>query len=174
MMLKSFNIQRGYIWLIILLACISQAFAPAHAFYVSITEIGWKANINHGQLILKIFTDDLEDALYYHYKRRTLLHQSLNEAETVQMLNKYLSSKIQIQCDGQAVNLTYQQGELLPDVVRIRFRIEQKKVPQHISIKHTLLLELFDTQANIVRLDIGGSKKVIKLDKSNQTGEFRF
>lgn len=46
---------------------------PAHKFYVSITKIEYVKEKNSLQIITKIFTDDIEDALQQRYDKNISL-----------------------------------------------------------------------------------------------------
>ena len=147
---------------------------PPHAFYVSIMEIIWEEEDEAGQVHIKIFSDDLEDAIYFRHSKRISVLQSLDNPETIMLITNYLQSCVSINLDGKAVLLNYEKGEVLQDAVTLKFSINKSGLPKEITIQNSILTEIFDTQANIIRFDIAGQKKILKLDKETTQGIQRF
>ena len=147
---------------------------PAHAFYVSIMEISWEQNAQSGQLVFKIFTDDLEDAIYFRHRKRINIQESLEEAETLKLITNYVQSHVSVRLEGRTMPWIFEEAENLQDAVSLVFRIERAQIPEEISVSNSILTELFDTQANIIRFDIAGQKKILKLDKEHTADTQRF
>ena len=159
---------------IFLILNFARSFHPPHAFYVSIMEIKWEKNAEFGQIQFKIFADDLEDAIYFHHRKRISILNSLDNPETTKLMVNYLQSRVSFNLDGRSVPWTFEKGEALQEAVFLNFRIDRSGLPEAITVRNSILTEIFDTQTNIIRFDIAGQKKILKLDKETNQGTQRF
>ena len=147
---------------------------PSHAFYVSIMEISWEENVSNGQILFKIFMDDLGDAIYYQHKKHIAIPQNLNQKETIKLISDYIHSHVSIKLDGELAHWEFEKAEALQDAVFVSFRMVHSGMPNEIYVQNNILTEIFDTQTNIIRFDLAGQKRLLKLDKKNTEGIQRF
>lgn len=148
--------------------------SSAHKFYVSITKIEYVKEKKSLQIITKIFTDDIEDALQQRYDSSLYL-DSQKETEAVdEAVENYLLQKIKIKVNGQPVQLNYIGKEY--DVDMLVAYIEVTEVPElkTIDIENKVLMEIFPEQQNIIHLKTSKSRKSLILDKDEPSGRLKF
>jgi hypothetical protein len=145
-----------------------------HPFYISLTEIRYKADQKSLEIEQKIFWDDLEVALSKDYGQKVNFLQPIDKAELNRMIREYLLAHNQISINGQLVVLEYLGYEIEEDAAW--FYLEAKKVPlpKTVDIKSTLLLEHFEGQQNIVNFYLDKKPKSLILVKGKETGRLRF
>lgn len=145
-----------------------------HPFYISLTEIRYKADQKSLEIEQKIFWDDLEVALSKYYGQKVNFLQAADKAELDRMIREYLLAHNQININGQVVVLEYLGYEIEEDAAW--FYLEAKKVPppRTVGIKSTLLFEHFEGQQNIINFYLDKKPKSLILVKGKETGELRF
>ena len=146
------------------------AFTTAHKYYVSITEIEYVKEQQSVQIISRIFIDDLEKLMRQRFDESITL-SSNNESNKVDFyLEKYLKEKIQIQINGMPVSLNFIGKEYDNDVAICYVEISKVENISEFEIQNTLLLDVFEEQQNVVRLNISGIQKSFILIKENDKG----
>lgn len=145
---------------------------PTHAFYVSITEIEWSEEWGEVHIKVKIFTNDLEDALEKAGMGKLYLN-SEKEMNTAQAgIFQYLNNKMALYIDQEQLPLSYVKRKYLDDACWIYLKAGQACQVHTLGIKNKVLLELFDTQTNIIRLKTDERKEIANLDKQIFHHEF--
>ena len=146
----------------------------AHKFYVSITKIEYVKEKSSLQIITKIFTDDIEDALQQRYDSSISL-DTQKETKTVdEDVKKYLLQKISIKVNGKPVQLDYIGKEY--DVDMLVAYMEVTNVPdlKSLEIDNRILMEMFPEQQNIIHLKTPTSRKSLILDNDEPSGKLKF
>jgi hypothetical protein len=146
----------------------------AHKFYVSITKIEYVKEKKSLQIITKIFTDDIEDALQQRYDPSISL-DTKKETETAdEYVQKYILQKPNIKVNGKPVQLNFIGKEY--DVDMLVAYIEVTNVPnlKSIEIENKVLMEMFPEQQNIIHLKTTNSRKSLMLDKDEPSGKLKF
>jgi len=146
----------------------------AHKFYVSITKIEYVKEKSSLQIITKIFTDDIEDALQQRYDSSISL-DTQKETKTVdEDVKKYLLQKISIKVNGKPVQLDYIGKEY--DVDMLVAYLEVTNVPdlKSLEIDNKILMEIFPEQQNIIHLKTPTSRKSLILDNDEPSGKLKF
>ena len=146
----------------------------AHKFYVSITKIEYVKEKKSLQIITKIFTDDIEDALQQRYDPSISLDTKKETEAADEYLQKYILQKLNIKVNGKPVQLNYIGKEY--DVDMLVAYIEVTHVPnlKSIEIENKVLMEMFPEQQNIIHLKTTNSRKSLMLDKDESSGKLKF
>ena len=146
----------------------------AHKFYVSITKIEYVKEKKSLQIITKIFTDDIEDALQHRYDPSISLDTKKETEAADEYLQKYILQKLNIKVNGKPVQLNYIGKEY--DVDMLVAYIEVTHVPnlKSIEIENKVLMEMFPEQQNIIHLKTTNSRKSLMLDKDESSGKLKF
>lgn len=163
---------------ILFLSCIglgniSFTNAPAHAFYVSITEIELEAEWGELKIKVKVFTNDLEDALEKAGYGKLFLDTEKEVQHAHVQIFQYLNSNISFKINQTPLALRFQQKMYRDDACWIYLRAGQVCQAKSLSVSNQILLELFDTQTNIIRLKADGERQIANLDKQIYSKEFR-
>lgn len=146
---------------------------PTHAFYVSVTDLVYEVDNDALKIQVKIFTNDLEDEIRNYSGDPINLQDGISIVEETRVYS-YISNKIALSGDDKSILMIKESCKVEGDAVFTLFQAELKEIPNKLSIKNELLLDLFPTQTNIIRLKNGQNQKMLKLNKSAKLGEFSF
>lgn len=144
--------------------------APYHGIYLSITDISPSVTPDKWDVELKIFTDDLEDALDHFCGDRMALHNPNSSEMADSILPVYLSKHLKFTMNHQSVNLKYEKFTLLQDATMIQCELTFTGALNHISVENTILVDLFSNQKNVVRISNQGKQRILPFDKRNTKG----
>jgi hypothetical protein len=138
-----------------------------HAVYVSVLEIEKGEGKKSGQLRIKVFANDLEDAIYNSSKERIdLLNDDYDQNKD--LVNNYFSRHLQINLDGHKVEYHYNSCEVNDISIWFSYEFASITTWSEIRIKADYLMELFPTQSNVVSIDYLGQKKMFRLVKGGE------
>ncbi len=146
-----------------------------HPIYLTITDIQYNTKENHLEIAIKIYTDDLNKAVMLQYNNLNPnigTQKELPQAED--WIAKYVQKSLQIKTNG-AQNITYlgKEHEGI-DALWCYFEIDDIAPFKNISIKNTLLTEIYPSQSNIINVFIAKNKKSLLLTKNNSEGDLSF
>ncbi len=146
--------------------------APRHALYLSLQEIRYQP----GALSVgfRIFSDDLEDALRQHTGRSVPVIDHWQEQKTQAAIMVYLQAKTSLILDGQVVNLALDHLEPQQNATWIACHVALDTPPHEISVDNRLLLDVFDTQKNLVRIYHGQEMHLSQLDQTQTRVRLRW
>lgn len=147
----------------------AMSFSAAHEFYLSVTDVTYVKEQGSIQIISRVFVDDFENVLKERYDRRILLIEGREIEETDEYVEKYIHQKFDIQIDQQEVNLNYLGREYVDDMVYLYIEITNIKPFQNITIKDEILIDLFETQKNMIHFKSEHFKKSFILEKDVET-----
>lgn len=150
------------------------AAAPAHVFYVSIARVKWNVNDARLDVSVRIFTDDLEVAIVAEGGPRLRLWTDQAHADRDRHVSDYLASRLAFRVNGADRPLTYAGMEDALDATACLVQITDVDRVETIEVENRILIDMFDTQANVMRFEVGGEKKFVNLSKKTVTGTVRF
>ena len=150
------------------------ASAHAHVFYVSITRVKWNVDVARLDVSVRIFTDDLEEAIVAKGGPRLRLWTGQAHADRDRHVSDYLASRLAFRVNGVDRQLTYAGMEDALDATACLVQITGVDRVETIEVENRILIEMFDTQANVMRFEIGGERKYVNLSKKTVTGTVRF
>ena len=150
------------------------AFTTVHKYYVSVTKIEYVKEKESLQIISRIFIDDFEKLLRERYDEKITLDIE-DELSTVNMyIERYLKEKLQININDKPANIKYLGKEYEDDIIFCYLEIEGIKEIKSFQITNKILMDLFDEQENIIRININGKNKSFILKKGNDKGLLNF
>jgi len=148
--------------------------STTHKFYVSTTNVEFVKETQTVQIISKIFTEDIEQALQLRYSPSLQL-DSEKETETSQKyLKKYVLQKLKFSINGTPVKLRYIGREYDIDIVKMYFEVEGISELKSIEIENKVLFDMFPEQQNIIHLKTSESRRSLVLDKDHPNGVLNF
>lgn len=133
------------------LRLVSSMSVEDHAIYVSVLEI------DHQEMKVKVFMDDLNDAIR-------------NDSSSIE---EYFQKKINLQTDDESVIFSFQEVTEEGEIYWITFKLEMPEEHGLVNLKADYLMELFPDQTNVVKVN-GKQSLFFKLDKSNPSCHFSF
>jgi hypothetical protein len=159
----------GYKWIFLLIFnLMALAFAPAHKFYFSFTNIKIDTSKKAVNITCKLFIDDLENDLTQEFGSKTNITASTNNPVIQQKILKYINTNFQVYLSFKPVELQLIGFEVENDVVWVY--LEGKtfgKKCKSVKVKNTLLCKLTSEQTNVVQLNWDGSNYTEKMNCAN-------
>ncbi|WP_225035019.1 DUF6702 family protein [Winogradskyella sp. SM1960] len=143
--------------------------SDTHEYYVSVTEIEYVKEQQSLQIISQIFIDDFETLLRKRYDEQITLAIK-DEAEMVDTyMNRYLSDKLKVTVNGEALNFKFIGKEYKDDITYCYLEIENVSNIESIALTNQILFDVFLDQQNIVRLKIQDRNKSFLLVPENDS-----
>jgi len=145
-------------------------YSNAHAIYLSVLELKYQPNGT--EITVKVFSDDLNDALYNLTKERDNFGADCTKSK--KSIMRYFSRYLKININGQPQNLRWAGCEINDDATWIRFLAANSGKFKKIEVKADYLMELFPTQTNVVNIQSGDKKRFLKLTIDQKEGSVDF
>ncbi len=137
-----------------------------HPFHVSVCDIVYESDEKHLKISLRMFLDDLEEALIAYTGDDDLdILNYENVPEIDKALGHYLSENFSIGTGRKELAYVYLGGEIEVDVMWCYIEIEKLKPFKSISIENTIFFEIFDDQENLVHVRKDGKVRSVRLTK---------
>ena len=147
---------------------------PNHGIYLSVVEIIHEAGQKKARLSVKIFTNDLEDALKNAFQKKFKIDtiQSCNSYKNE--IESYFKSHLSLLINQSEVSIFFEKCEKNGNSLWVYFKLDSPEKWDEIKVKADYLMELFPTQSNIVSIKNGNKKRFAKLsiDKPSTTEKF--
>lgn len=165
--------MRPKLYLLLLLLFVTASFST-HQFYVSIYQINYAPEKKMLQITSRIFTDDLNDALFKKHKQRTHIGEAGESSGDVVLMKKYLLEQFSVKVNGSLQTLHFLSHESEDNVIICYFNAKSIAKIKTIEIRNTALLELFDDQQNIIQANVSGKKQNLLLTNGNVSGVLKW
>ena len=139
-----------------------------HKYYVSITEAEYNVGSKTFELSIKFIGHDLEEAIDAAGAPKLFLGTEKEHKKANYYLNQYINQRFHMIVDGVSLNYNFVGKEInKDDFIYCFLESNQIEGPKKVTIKNTLLTEIFSGQANTVYLTVGDQKVNYQLNKSN-------
>ncbi|WP_339702379.1 DUF6702 family protein [uncultured Marixanthomonas sp.] len=143
------------------------AYAPAHKFYVSTTNMEYVPKKKSVQIITKIFIDDIEKVLQKRYDPSISIATIKEKEKDIEYLKKYILQKLKVTINGKPAKLDYIGREYDIDIVNIYIEISGVNDLSSIAVKNEVLLDLYKEQQNIIHIKTPDMRRSFILDSHN-------
>lgn len=146
-----------------------------HPYYIGLTEISDKGKAEI-QVSVRLFTNDLEEALRKSSGKSIDMINPKNKAEADSMLFRYISKHLSVTINAKLQALHYVGYEQEEESIWTYLEIKKPKplVIKTMKVGNTILYDYFPAQTHIIRvnrLEDGESKKITNPENK---AEFRF
>lgn len=145
-----------------------------HEEYYSLTNIQYKEKEKSLQITMRLFVDDLENALKKNYGKNFELNTDREIKEANSFIEKYIKTKFQISIEGKMLNYVFIGKEYEKDSIYIYLEIKNLAIFKTMQIQNATLIDTFPTQENIVKIKAFGIYKSLILNKNYETGNISF
>ncbi len=148
------------------------AFAAAHKFYISVTNVGYSEKDKAIQITTRIFVDDMNAVLKERYDLPSKLGTDKESDLDREYLEKYLRNKFVVEVNGKIQEYTFLGKKYDTDMLICYLevpKIDLSKVSS-ITIQNEVLTDIYDEQQNVVHFKVDGKKKSFVLLKSDTKG----
>ncbi|MGV3539630.1 MAG: DUF6702 family protein [Rufibacter sp.] len=138
-------------------------FAPlvgwAHEFHTSITDARYNPKTQSFELSIRVFADDLEEALTRRHKTSIRLDKS---ERVNKLIAEYLQTHLTISnAKGSRPNQKFVGLEEESDAIWLYVEIPAKAPAGQLWVYNSVLTEIFTDQANIVNVEAAGKKRTV-------------
>lgn len=143
-----------------------------HAVYISVIEIERTSNDQQGTLKVKVFIDDLQDAIHNKTGHRSSYRSGCKSGD--QELISYFKDHIKLEVNTQLVDISLIDCERLEDSLWLNFIIDSDADWNELTISADYFMELFPTQSNIISVANLGENQFSRLNKGSDSAHFNF
>ncbi|WP_241738915.1 DUF6702 family protein [Pontibacter beigongshangensis] len=126
----------------------------AHDYHASITDIRYNPKTQRLEVAIKVFMDDLEEALSRKSKAKVVYS---NSEQVQQLLQAYLRRHLVFEQEkGKPLQQHFLGSEAETDAVWAYVEVPVPDARRPLLVHNTVLMELFDDQMNIVNINSKG------------------
>ncbi|MEM7368263.1 MAG: DUF6702 family protein [Bacteroidota bacterium] len=144
---------------------------PTHAIYIGVISIEQESGTDAemARMEIKVFSDDLEDAIA-NFSGKRLSVDTKQACESTQIaLQTYFSQHLNLRINGLEHSINWDSCEIVGDTHRIHLSFPAIPKWEQIEIQASFFLELFPTQTNIIKIVYDGKKRFGKLSGNSTT-----
>ena len=145
-----------------------------HPFYVSVIDLKYNTEQKTVQISVRLFTNDLEDALTKLNTKTIDLINPKSAADSDSLLLNYIKQRLSITLNAKPQGLKYIGYEREEESIWAYLEIKQTNAPKTLVIDTKLLYDFLPQQINIVHTEINGVKKSGKVTNPDSKTEFVF
>lgn len=148
--------------------------AALHAFHTSLTEIQYNSKDKSLEITIRLFTDDLENALTKLNNGQKIMVGGKNDNSDA-VLNKYIQQHFAILTpQKQKKTLNYLGKELEGDATWVYVEVPESQVVKGNILYNDIMQELFDDQTNLVNFFYAGTKKTFLFNSKVKSTAIEF
>ena len=145
-----------------------------HPFYLGVIDIKQNAKQHSLNLSVKLFVNDLEDALKKTSSKNIDLLNPKNKQEMETELFAYIKKRLAVSVNRKAVTLDFIGYEREEEAIWTYIEIKKVSQPRTISVDTKLLYDFLPQQSNIIHAEINGIKKSSKITNPDSKVELSF
>ena len=145
-----------------------------HPFFLSVCEMDYNPNSKHLELAIKLFSDDFESAI----KKATDIQMYLGEEREIEaadsLIHTYIDKRLKVWVNEAPIDFNFVGKEIINDVTWCYIESEDLTEISSLKVRNQLLMEMFETQKNIVHITVGEKKKSMLLQRGKEEMEAGF
>lgn len=145
-----------------------------HPFYISVIDIKHDAKQQSLNISVKLFTNDIEEALKKTTTKSIDLLNPKNKTEMEIELMNYIKKRLSILINNKATSIDFIGYEREEDAIWAYLEIKKVGLPKNIKIDTKLLYDFLPQQSNIVHTEVNGIKKSSKVNNPDSKIDFNF
>ena len=150
------------------------AFTYPHKYYVSITQVEYVQEKESVQIILQMFTEDLEKLIHVRYDKEVVLNTQAIENKIDDYIELYLSNKVQFNINGQPTEFKFVGKEYEDDLIFCYLEIFNVPNISKFEASNDVLFEIFEQQQNIIKTNINNQNDSFVLTPQNNLATIVF
>lgn len=135
-----------------------------HPFYVGVVEVELNENTRNWEVAVKIFTDDLENAIALEAGTKPDLFYPASDGSTDTLVARYLRKHLVLHADGKKIPLKYLGFEREKEAVWTYLEAPSIARPKTVDCYTDLLYNLTKDQINLIHITVHKERKSGKLD----------
>ncbi|WP_239020893.1 DUF6702 family protein [Pontibacter arcticus] len=160
--------------LALLFSCLLGFPAVAHDYHASITDVKYNGRTQSLEVAVRVFTDDLENALSQRTKSK-VVYQANSEKTNLYLAN-YLQANLAFELTkGKPLKYKFVGSEEEADAVWIYLEVpvQQAQLAQ-LYVKNAIFTEIFGDQMNIVNVNYKSKTESVMLQRGEETRKISF
>ncbi len=150
-----------YFSALLLLLVFSSSSKTVHPFFVSVTEIRSDTQQKSLNISCRMFTDDLQDALYETYRYKADL--SKRDAQTDPYLSRYIAEHLRLTVAAKPVVLQFIGFEIEEEATWCYFEAASFPGNGQMEVVNRLLYDFLPEQTNLIHFYRNGQRSSFKL-----------
>jgi hypothetical protein len=135
-----------------------------HEFYLSMIEVDHRDTTDSVNFTVKVFTDDLENALYNMDETVISFNKATVDSSNLDALTRYFVDHIRIRINGSTLGLDCEDWEIKGESTFISFQAACPTKWNDMDMMVDYFMELFPTQMHIVQVYNLDEKRYIRLN----------
>lgn len=147
---------------------------PAHALYIGVIDVQFVASDSDVQITLKLFSDDLEDAIINATGNRVSVQSESHCGLFKAALMDYFEDHLQIRINNQSQAFHWKSCKIVGDTHLLLFTVPHDTPWKIVQVQADFFMELFPTQANILKVNYAGEQYFGKLQRNKKSIQFSF
>ncbi len=145
-----------------------------HKFYVSLVQLDHNEKDTLLEITMKIFTDDLENALEVQSGLLLKLGTQHELPESDSILVNYILDNFKLKLNGQDLIINYLGKEVDLDVTWCYLEVSGVEFIEKMEIIDKMLTEIFEDQSNLIKVKYKGKESAALLNRSRQMDVIKF
>ena len=148
--------------------------ALSHPFHATITSFDCKQNNKSIEVTMKLFTNDLENALRGIGNPDMKIDSPNSRYNIDSLIFVYINNNLSLSTDSKKRQFSWVGKEIENDIMFCYLEIIDINNFSSIRIENKLFLSIFDDQLNICHFYCGDKPETIMLHKEKHIGEIKF
>ena len=153
--------------ILLIVLSLSSNWIFAHKFYVSVTKINYSIESQTFEITMRLFPDDLDMAIKHITGKNPHLATKLEHNMADKWVSEYINEHFIISLGDKKLPINYLGKEAEGDALWVYMESNTISVQNDISLKNTILTDVFSDQKNIVQFYIQGGNKGLLFDKEH-------
>lgn len=149
-------------------------FAAVHPLHISVTDITLDEKERELEIMVRVFADDLEQAIRTEKQNKNLSFVSAGSADIDKLAWEYMKPRFKLSIDGELLAVNYLGHEKDEDVFVFYIQVQPAKKFETISVTNTIITEFYEDQSNLVNVTLGENTKSLRLMRNNPSGKLSF
>ena len=145
-----------------------------HPIHVSVTEIEMDEKDKRLEIMMRVFTDDLELTLRQATNQPELDFLSLSAKGRDEMVAGYLKNHFKISLDGKAQKITYLGHEQEDPALIFYIEVPNIKKWKTIEVQNDIIMEVHTDQSNLVHVTVKEKIRSLRLTKNTPADKLTF
>lgn len=141
---------------------------------MSVTEMKYEAKEKAIHASVKLFTNDIEDALKKLNGKKVDLINDTDKKASEQLLEAYIKNHLILKVGGKNRTFEFIGYEREEDAIWAYIEYKNITSLKKAEVDNTLLYDFLDNQINIVHFEMNGLKKSSKVTKPEKKLKFEF
>ena len=139
-------------------------FLLMHKFYVSTVQMNYNTERNKLEVILQVFTDDLELAIREEVTADFKIDAIVERGTVFPELKTYVNTHWRLMSNDEQLPLEFIGYESDYDITKVYFEIDLAPANEALLFSNTIFLQQFSDQKNLTHIKIGGERKSFLLN----------